>query len=126
MKHSLLILSLACTLFLTGCGSPAPQAAVPEVTVSDTQYISGTDTGTGIGFSGTFQVTVTVEDGRLARIVTDSQEDGRMGKKVITSLTDVMIAANSPRVDGVTGATVSSGGFKEAVRNALQDAEAQK
>ena len=117
-----LALLLLTGLLLTGCGQ-AEAVTLPEVTRSDAVYASGTYEGTGNGFSGPVTVSVTVEDGAVAAITVTDHNDGHIGNKAYERLIPQMIAANSHRVDAISGATGTSTGLKEAVRNALIQAE---
>lgn len=89
---------------------------------SDTagQYADGVYTGTGNGFRGATNVTVTVENGEITEITVNSYSDddkffSRAESGVITSI----IKSQSTDVDAVSGATFSSNGIKEAVADAL-------
>ena len=122
-KTAALVLSLVLTL--TGCGStePSPEATAAPVIADETVYTDGTYSGKGIGFGGPVLVTVTVEGGKVAAIQVDEHQDGKIGNRVYPDLIQAMVAANTSAVDSVSGATVSSGGIKEAVRNALRQAK---
>ena len=91
-------------------------------TAADTagQFADGVYTGTGNGFRGATNVTVTVENGEITDITVNSYSDddkffSRAESGVITSI----IKSQSTDVDAVSGATFSSNGIKEAVADAL-------
>ena len=85
-------------------------------------YKDGTYTGSATGFGGRLSVRVTVSDGRISTIdVTSHNETSSYyskAKKVLSR----MISAQSTNVDTVSGATYSSVGLINAVRNALSKA----
>ena len=70
------------------------------------------------------KVSVTIEEGKIAEI--EILEHGGGGKKyeeMIEPLIEKIIEEQSTEVDGITGATVSSDKFKEAVEKALNKAK---
>lgn len=98
-----------------------------EVGYEDTEtiYIPGTYTGIGTGFNSRENITVsvTVDNNRIASITVDGHsETAGVGTKAFDPLTDAIIAANGTDVDAVSGATITSRGFIEAVNNALGQA----
>lgn len=87
-------------------------------------YRDGTYVGTGTGFAGAITVQVTVSDGKISDISVLSANDDSPYLDNAMSLLGNIIAANSTNVDTVSGATFSSVGLIEAVRNALANAGA--
>ena len=85
----------------------------------------GSYTATCRGFYGDFPVTVTLSENAILSIQPGSyKETEALGGKAIRILTERMIAANTAGVDGVSGATVTSFVFKQAVRECLAQAGA--
>ena len=67
---------------------------------------------------------VMVEAGQLHHIrVMDNQDSSLVAAKVARIITKRMLKKNSSAVDGVSGATISSGGILAAVNNALDQAK---
>ncbi len=86
-------------------------------------YVDGTYTGSGDGFGGTVSVSVTVSGGKITAIdITDAANEDAAYLDKAKGIIDSMIAANSPEVDTISGATFSSTGIKTAVQEALKDA----
>ena len=114
MKKILIILTLL--LCMTGCKNE------PKV-----GYANGSFSGEGQGMGGVIDLTVTIENGKITQIVTNSHsETASYYEEVETELFDKIIQANTTtNVDEVTGATKTSDGVLEAVSNALKDAKAQ-
>lgn len=112
------------TLAAAGSGSSSSSGAAPTVqTVSEpAAYRDGVYTGSGTGFSGTITVQVTVSGGKITDIQVLSASDDHPYFDNATALLKTIIAAQSTNVDAVSGATYSSAGIIEAVRNALQQA----
>ena len=76
-------------------------------------------TVTGIG--GQMQVGVTISDGAVTAVrVASCGETPAIGGRAINSVPPAIVAANSPDVDGATGATVTSDAIKRAVRIAME------
>ena len=95
--------------------APSVEAeAVPETAANE--YI-------GVGKSeigGEIKVKVTMDGNKIAKIeVLSHGETPAFFEKVSPSLLDAMVAANSAEVDTVAGATCSSKGLIEAVKDAL-------
>ncbi|MFR6496828.1 MAG: FMN-binding protein [Ruminococcus sp.] len=85
-------------------------------------YRDGVYTGTGTGFGGEMTVQVTVSGGRITDIQILSSKDDSPYLQNASALLQNIIAAQSTNVDAVSGATFSSTGLIEAVRNALANA----
>lgn len=85
-------------------------------------YKDGTYYGTGTGFGGTLKVKVVINGGKIASIQIVEHQDGSSYIRKASSLIEQMIAAQSTNVDTVSGATYSSVGIIQAVRNALSKA----
>jgi urocanate reductase len=76
--------------------------------------------GVGQGFRGPISVQVRISEGSITEIeVIDSMEDRFVGGTAIEELIDLVIMYNTADIDAVSGATESSEGFLEAVRNAI-------
>ena len=91
-----------------------------EAGTSNVQLQDGTYTGSGTGFRGETNVTVTVAGGKISDITIDSyQDDEQFFGRAESTIIQEIIANQSVNVDAVSGATYSSNGIKEAVANAL-------
>ncbi|MRX83115.1 FMN-binding protein [Eggerthella guodeyinii] len=106
-------------LATTGCAAGAAEAAG--------RYVPGTYTGEGNGMSGPIEVTLTVDAEAITSVdgISDSGETkGVGGKEAIEDGTFAaqIVEAQSSEIDGVSGATVTTGGVKQAVDNALAQA----
>lgn len=83
-------------------------------------YTDGTYTGTGNGFRGKINVTVTVENGNISDVqVRNYEDDDAYMQSVIRELIPKVLEKQSTAVDTVSGATYSSKGFLEAVEQAI-------
>ena len=93
-------------------------------TSSQGTYKDGTYTGSGIGFKGrTTKVSVTVTGGKISNVETISYGDDRKWyERASSSVIKNIISKQSTSVDTVSGATYSSKGIMEAVKNALSQA----
>lgn len=92
-------------------------------TVADAAtYKDGTYYGTGTGFAGTIKVQVDISGGKIANIQITEHSDGNSYMNAASTLLQTMIVNQSTNVDTVSGATYSSVGLIQAVRNALSQA----
>jgi len=92
-------------------------------TVEDASaYNDGTYYGSATGFRGTITVKVIIENGQIVSVeITDSSDDTAYLNKA-SALISSIISGQSTNVDTVSGATYSSVGIINAVRNALSQA----
>lgn len=98
------------------------KAQVQNTTEAETNgiYTDGTYKGSGNGFRGKTEVTVTVESGVITDITIDSYKDDKeFFQKAKSGVIADIIKSQSTDVDAVSGATFSSNGIIEAVKNAL-------
>ena len=85
-------------------------------------YKDGTYYGSGTGFGGPLKVMVEISGGKIASIQIVENSDGSDYISKAASLIDSIIATQSTNVDTVSGATYSSVGIIQAVRDALGQA----
>ncbi|NLI54815.1 MAG: FMN-binding protein [Clostridiales bacterium] len=118
------------TPVLTPTPTPEPTAtpdptAAPELTQTPSgagpiSLPDGTYSGTGTGFRGETDVTVTVQNGAITAIRIDSyRDDAQYFSRAKSSIISRILSAQSVDVDTVSGATYSSNGILEAVADAL-------
>ena len=104
--------------------STAGQSYTSEVSLSNGtgKYKDGTYTGTGSGFRGNISVSVTVSGGNITAITVDSsKDDSEFFSKAQSKIIPEIISSQSTDVDTVSGATFSSRGIIEAIKDALGD-----
>jgi len=76
--------------------------------------------GTAAGYRGPICVRVRMNGSSIMDVaVVDSSEDRFVGEAAMEELIDLVIEYNSTDVDVISGATVTSKGFLEAVNNAI-------
>lgn len=102
-------------------GSDGGSTSVERVEEADA-YKDGTYYGTGEGFAGTIKVKVVVKDGKIDSIQIVSTSDGSSYINKASAVMSKIIKKQSTNVDTVSGATYSSVGIINAVRDALKDA----
>ena len=87
-------------------------------------YKDGTYTGEADGFGGTVAVEVTVKDGKIKAVeVTSAEKEDSAYLAMAEDIIPKIIEAQSADVDTVSGATFSSTGIRDAVSEALKQAE---
>ena len=86
-------------------------------------FTAGTYTGTAQGFGGEITATVTLSDSEMTAIdVVGEGETAGLGSVAIEQLPGKMLAAQTPNVDAMSGATVTSEAIAAAVTAALATA----
>lgn len=80
--------------------------------------------GEGTGNNGPIVLEVNLSEGKIKEIkVKESQETETMAKPVFEELSDAIISQQKMDVDSVSGATVTSQGFLDAVKDAIEKSE---
>lgn len=88
-------------------------------------YADGAYEGSGNGRNGPIEVLVTVSRGRISRLeVTAHKESEKYAGAAIREMVNRIVKEQSPNVDVVAGATLTSAGIQEAVAAALARAQA--
>ncbi|QYJ85922.1 flavocytochrome c [Shewanella mesophila] len=76
--------------------------------------------GAAFGKHGEIQVQTATKGGQLVDISVIKQNENKvLAASVFTEMKDAMLASNSTQVDGISGATITSNAFKEAVEGSL-------
>lgn len=98
----------------------AKAAEVPAVGT----YTPGTYTATGTGFGGDVTATLTVgPNGGIDEVTLDGpNETPTVGGQALPTLREQVLAAQSADIDGVSGATLTTGAVKDAVAQAVEQA----
>ncbi len=101
----------------------AKQDQQTEATGAGQRYADGSYTGSGQGFGGEITVTVTLSGGQITEITVDAHDgEDEVYFAEATGMIDRILSAQSADVDTITGATFSSTGIREAVKEALRQA----
>lgn len=109
----------------SGTASAGNAAASRQVayTAPANGYKDGTYTGTAQGYGGPVTVQVTISGGKITAIaVTSAAKEDTAFLNKAKGVISKIISAQSPNVDAVSGATYSSNGIINAVKNALSKA----
>ena len=113
-----------------GAGTPSTTAAGPGTTTNGGASQSGGTTYQGSVAStrwGDVQVTITVADRRITAVDVPvypdaNGRDRQINARALPILTQETLAAQSADIDTVSGATVTSEGYKESLQAALDAA----
>ncbi len=124
------LVGIACGVFvlLVGIITGILKAMPASAGVKDSEIPAGalTLTGTAPGRNGDVTVQVVADDSKIYQIkVVDQAETDGIGSKAVEQLPVAIFQAQSLKVDGVTGATLTSDAIKAAVVNALLDGSIQ-
>jgi uncharacterized protein with FMN-binding domain/NAD-dependent dihydropyrimidine dehydrogenase PreA subunit len=86
--------------------------------------MDGTYTGTAKGHNGDMTVEVTISSGQITKVqVVDHIDDAKWFNRANDVIPHEIISSQSTDVDAVSGATFSSQGIIDAVKNALESAK---
>lgn len=121
MKNTIMKMSaqfLVIAMMLTACST----AKVTE----ETGYKPGTYVGKAKGFSGDVTATVTVNESEITGLTIDESENPNqiLGDDQREEFAQSIIQAQTPLVDTITGATITTTAIIEAVKDALTQAGA--
>lgn len=102
---------------------PTAQGSTTVSTVEEpAAYKDGTYYGSGTGFGGTTIVKVVINGGKIVDITIQSTNDDSSYIQSASAVIARIISGQTTNVDTVSGATYSSVGIIQAVRNALSQA----
>ena len=109
-------MSLIVGASLVACGGKSTSTAAAA-------SVTKTGTGTGKGFGGDIVATLTVEsDGTVSDCKLEgASETESIGGAALEELAKQVVAANGAEIDGVSGATLTTNGVKDAVTAALAE-----
>lgn len=93
--------------------------------LSGVTWANGTYEGEGVGRGGTMVMEVVIENNIIASIQCKSNNETSSIFEKAKALFDSIINQQSPEVDSISGATLSSSGIKTGVSQALAKASAQ-
>ncbi len=86
-------------------------------------YTPGTYTGEASGFGGLVSVTITTDDSSITEVETvGDSETETIGGAALDELAQQILDAQSAEIDGVSGATYTSDGIREAAQAAIDAA----
>lgn len=106
----------------SGSGAAAGSSTSVAAVEDPSAYKDGTYYGTGTGFGGTLKVKVEISGGKITSIQIMENQYGSEYISKASALINTIIQNQSTNVDTVSGATYSSVGIIQAVRNALSQA----
>ena len=84
------------------------------------------NTGSGIGFGGPLDLAITLDNDKITDIIVQNHnETAYVGGRAFPLLKEKIIAAQSPEVDNISGASFTSYAYKTAVAKAMEAAGLQ-
>ena len=100
-------------------------AALGEALPAETLFTPGTYEAEAQGFGGMVQVAVTVTENEITDVaITGDKETPALGGVAVANMGEAIVKAQTPNVDGVSGATVTSSAIIAAATEALKAAGA--
>ncbi|MFC4063984.1 FMN-binding protein [Actinoplanes subglobosus] len=128
-RNSLWMVSTMAALVLlfsyrTSTGESAATVTVAATPAGEGQSFSGDTVPTR---EGDVQVVITVADGRITSVSvpvypTGSQRHDEISARAIPELVEATLAAQSAEIDSVSGATYTTGGYRESLQSAIDAA----
>ena len=102
----------------------AAQAALNEADISPTAtvYRDGVYTGAAAGYSGQVELTVTISEGTIADIQVTDSETAAIGGQALPELVRQAKAGKTQWADAVSGASLTTHAFQQALEQALSQA----
>ena len=117
-RKTALTLTLIMALFLSACGGKSTPTPAPGEL-----YAPGTYTGEGQGYGGTVTVKLTVDANAITDVkITGDKETPTVGGAALEELAG-QVKTKGSDIDGVSGATLTSNGVKEAAAAAIAAGE---
>lgn len=105
----------------------AAEVAVDGAARAEGAYADGVYVGRGRGMEGAITVTLLLDDGRITCLETtqEGESQSRGGYEAIRDglYAEMIEAAQSADIDAIAGATITTAGVKQAVADALAQAE---
>ena len=127
------VMLLALLAGVSGCGDKeaATPYAIPSYHYEDYKIGDTLKDGeykeVAQGRNGDFEVTVTIEEGKIIKVkVGDNEETEDVGGAALKELAQKIVEEQTPNVDKVSGATISSFAIRDAVSRALEKASEVK
>lgn len=103
--------------------TPKPSSKSKKNT-QKTSYKDGTYTASAEGFNGDVTVTAVIKNGKITKLTSKNEDTPEFFNKAWKQIKSDVIASQSADVDTVSGATYSSGGIINAVKEILKEASA--
>ncbi|MGI1659293.1 MAG: FAD-binding protein [Desulfitobacterium sp.] len=115
--YTLLACLLMLSLALTGCSQSVAKKGV---------YTAGTYTAQAMGFGGKVSVTMTFDANAITDVkIEGADETPEVGGKAIEEFPGLLMAAQSPSVDGVSGASFTSKAILAAAASCVAQAKGE-
>jgi uncharacterized protein with FMN-binding domain len=132
MKKVITLMLVALMLVtLIGCGNGEVQEPNDGETdnnhedpVEAVEYVDGTYEGEAEAYKDLIKVIVEVTGGNITKVeITEHKETEGIADPALDQIPSAIVEKNSPDVDVISGATLTSQGIIDAVKNALEDAK---
>ena len=120
----IIILTSLTILLMTGCTQNSSTQPLENYNISESgTWNDGIYTEMTTGKKGTFDVTVTIKDGKMIDIVIgNNNETPDKGGVAIEKIPVEILNKQSLDVDGISGATITSNAIKDAIARCLEKA----
>ena len=114
---------VAVVFVLSQGGSSSGGATATVQEGGEAIFTPGEYTGKGEGFGGSVITTITVSEYAITDVQIDAAtETAEIGQAAAPLLADQVLEAQSPDIDGVTGASLTSDAVRKGVESAMKEA----
>lgn len=125
-----MLVSLLCSaiILLSGCGSPKNVCegyASQQSLQGSGSFLPGEYRATAWGFAGKIVVEAQFSDTDLLWLRIEGIEESGKGARAIRRLCGDILELQSPNVDAISGATMTSNAIKKAAKKCFEQAEAR-
>lgn len=125
IKLSKRLLAVLLVFLMVFSATACSQQTIQETPDGKGKFTPGTYTGEAEGLNGTIKVEVKLDDSNILEVnILDHNESPGISDNAIKKIPEEIIKYQSLNIDTVSGATYSSKGILEAVKNALEKAGA--
>ena len=127
-KYGLLFaaaLTLLLLLMLSACGKPKNSCELygsDTPAEGETLYTPGSYTAEAWGFGGNVTVEIEFSETDIRYLRVDGQDETDKGVRAIKKQAQAIMEAQSPDVDAVSGATMTSAAIQKAARSCFEQA----
>jgi urocanate reductase len=116
--------ALAASTCALGASSARADEGSASSASSESELAAGTFTATAAGRNGDLTITATFSDGRLVSLETSHSESKNIGDSAVELLTQRAIQSQCLNLDSITGATLTSAAFMQALTDVYEQAGA--
>ena len=128
MKRVAVACASIIVLLFSSCGKPSGSCelyAEDDAAKGSGMYTPGDYEASAWGFGGTVTVRMSFSETGILYLCVDGPDESSKGRRAIDKLALAIMEAQSPEVDAVSGATMTSNAIKKAAKKCFTQASAE-